>query len=104
MIVETTLYYAKPGEAANVLALRRRGNALRVALGLEPGEIFARREGAGPDVRWECRFADRTAFEADLAARDASPVFADQRRQMGALLERFERQIYELVSLEASAT
>jgi hypothetical protein len=102
MIVETTLYYARPGEAAAVLALRWRGSALRVALGLAPGEIFVRSEGAGPDVRWECRFADREALAADLAARDASPAFAEQRRQMGALVERFERQIYELVSPEAS--
>jgi hypothetical protein len=94
MIVETTLYFAKPGLAGDVLIHRRRGSALRVALGLPEGEIFVRRGEKGPDVRWECRFADEAALAADLAARDRSPDFARQREGMSALLERFERHIF----------
>ena len=100
MIVETTFYYAQPGQTKAVLLVRRQGSALRRALGLAPGDIFVRCGADGPDVRWECRFADRAALDADLAARDASPEFGEQRRQMGALLQRFERHIFELVAPE----
>jgi hypothetical protein len=95
VIVETTNYYAKPGLASAVLDTRRRGSELRVAMGLPPGRIFARLGDKGPDVRWECAFATRADLDADLAARDASPDFARQRAEMGALLERFERHVFE---------
>jgi hypothetical protein len=91
MIVETTLYFARPGQADAVLAMRRKGTALRVALGLAPGGIYVRVGDTGPDVRWECLFESETALQADLAARDASAQFAIQRSEMGALLDRFER-------------
>ena len=94
-IVETTNYFAKPGLAEAVLLHRRKGTALRVSLGLVPGEIFVRQGDKGPDVRWECRFADEAAFAADLAARDKNPDFARQREEMGALLERFERHVFK---------
>lgn len=94
-IVETTNYFAKPGMAEAVLIHRRKGSALRVSLGLAAGEIFVRQGDKGPDVRWECRFADEAAFAADLAARDRSPEFARQREDMGALLERFERHVFK---------
>ncbi len=96
MILESTLYYAKPEMAEAVLDMRRRGVRLRVSLGLAPGEVFVKAGESGPDVRWECRFADRAAFEADLAARDSSPEFGEQRRAMGALLVRFERHVDRL--------
>jgi hypothetical protein len=104
MIVETTLYYAKPEQAQAVLRMRRQGCALRVALRLPPGDIFVKCGADGPDVRWECRFNDRAALDADLAARDTSPEFGEQRRQMGALLQRFERHIFELVAPEDPTT
>ena len=73
MIVETTNYFAKPGRAGEVLVHRRRGNALRKAMGLPEGRIFVKVAGAGPDVRWECEFASREEFEADLAAARTEP-------------------------------
>jgi hypothetical protein len=97
MVVESTLYFAKPGLADEVLSARRRGTALRVSLGLAPGRIFVRVGDKGPDVRWECVFDSDAALQADLAARDASPEFARQRAQMGALLERFERHFSRAV-------
>jgi hypothetical protein len=96
MIVEVTNYYAKPGMAHDVLVRRRHGTRLRIALGLAPGRILLRQGAAGPDVRWECVFASDAALAADMAARDASPAFAEQRTEMGALLERFERQIFRV--------
>ena len=96
MIVETTNYYAKPGCAEEVLASRRRGCELRKSLGLDEGRIFVKVSGDGPDVRWECAFESQAAFEADIAARDESPEFTIQRKQMGSLLQRFERHVQAL--------
>ena len=95
MFLEITNYYALPGQAAAVLVQRRAATALRVQLGLAPGEIFTKVEGEGPDVRWECRFEDRSAYERDLAARGASPAFGDGRAAMHALLQRFERHLQQ---------
>lgn len=96
MIVETTNYYAKPGNEAEVLVHRRRGSALRAQLGLPPGKIFVKLSGDGPDVRWECAFESKAEFEADMEARGDSPEFGIQRQQMGQLLERFERHVQQL--------
>jgi hypothetical protein len=95
-IVEVTNYFAKDGQAQAVLLQRRRGSEIRRELGLEPGEIFILREGDGPDVRWECRFGSREAYEADLSSRSDSQTFVDARRTMHTLLERFERHVYEM--------
>jgi hypothetical protein len=51
--------------------------------------------GDGPDVRWECSFPTMMDFEADMAARAKSPEFGNQRKQMGELLERFERHVQQ---------
>jgi len=100
MIVEATNYFAKPEMAAAVLERRREGSRLRQRLGLAAGRIFVNTGGQGPDVRWECVFADEAAFQADLAARDASPEFAAQRKEMGQLTERFERHVFHLDKTE----
>ena len=98
MLVEITNYYARPGQADAVLEQRRLATALRVRLGLVPGRIFRKLEGAGPDVRWECTFASRAAYDADMAARAASSEFAATRESMHGLLERFERHLQEDVA------
>lgn len=95
MIVETTNYYARPGQVDAVLAQRRRATDVRVRLGLEPGRILRKVEGAGPDVRWECSFETRADYDADMAARAASAEFAEARKAMHALIERFERHLHE---------
>jgi len=96
MIVEATNYFARDGMAEAVLERRREGSRLRERLGLPAGRIFVNRGGQGADVRWECAFADEAAFQADLAARDASPEFAAQRKEMSALTHRFERHVFML--------
>jgi dienelactone hydrolase len=93
MWIERTMYFAKPGCHDRVLATRRRASACRVAIGLDPGCIFVRRDGEGPDVRWECGFETAEAHRADLAARGASPEFSAIRAQMGELIDRFERHV-----------
>ncbi len=93
MIIETTNYFAREGQADAVLTQRRKASALRRDLGLDPGRIYVKLEGAGPDVRWECRFPSREAYEADMAARAQSEAFAAARKEMHTLLDRFERHL-----------
>lgn len=100
MIIEATNYFAKDGMRDAVLERRREGSRLRERLGLPAGRIFVNHGGQGADVRWECSFADEAAFQADLAARDASPEFAAQRREMGALTQRFERHVFKLDDIQ----
>jgi dienelactone hydrolase len=96
MIVERTQYFAKPGRAADVLAIRRRACAVRRSLGLAAGVVFARAEGGAgrlPDVTWECAFADAAAHRADLDARAASPDFEAVRKEMSAAIDAFDRVV-----------
>lgn len=93
MIIETTNYFAREGQAAIVLAQRRKASALRRDLGLDPGRIYVKLEGAGPDVRWECRFQSHEAYEADMAVRARSEAFSTARKEMHTLLDRFERHL-----------
>ena len=93
MIIEATNYFARQGQAEAVLEQRRKATEIRLELGLEPGRILLKLEGSGPDVRWECSFASQEAYEADRAARAASPAFEAARKQMHTLLDRFERHV-----------
>jgi hypothetical protein len=101
-IVERTQYYAKPGLAAEVLDMRRKASAVRIAIGLPAGEIFVKHpggDGSEPDVAWQCTFADLAARDADLAARAASAEFESVRVQMRKLYARFERQVFAIAPL-----
>ena len=93
MILERTHYYAKPGLQDRVLAIRRRACDVRLSLGLPAGVIRVKADATadGPDVAWECAFADEAAHRADLAARGASPDFEAVRAEMRAAILRFER-------------
>ncbi len=93
MIFERTNYFAKPGQREAVLAMRRNASAVRVALGLPPGAIFVKAEGDGPDVSWQCAFADAAAHAADLKAREESEAFERVRAEMRAVIQRFERHV-----------
>lgn len=95
MILETTNYYPRAGKEAEVLEQRRKATAIRVALGLDPGEIFVRLESKGPAVKWECRFATDAEFEADMSVRAGSEEFAAARKQMHTLLHDFERHLHK---------
>jgi hypothetical protein len=98
MIVEITNYYALPGQMAAVLVQRRHASAIRTRLGLPAGQIFTKLEGDGPDVRWECMFDTREAYEADMAVRAACDEFAVARRSMHVLLMKFARHLEEVAS------
>lgn len=96
MIIERTHYYAKPARADEVLAIRRRASAVRLAIGLPSGRIFSSLPGPGhgtPDVSWECTFHDAAEQEADMAARAASAEFEAVRAAMKAAIDHFERHV-----------
>lgn len=97
MIIETTNYFAKPGETDAVLAQRRKATAIRIQMGLEAGIIAVRVTEKGPDVRWQCSFANWEAYEADMKVRGSSEAFAQARKDMHTLLERFERHLHKTV-------
>ena len=83
MIIERTLYFAKPGKASDVLEVRRRGCEVRVALGLSAGTIYVRHgDSDAPDVQWECHFHTEEEQRADLEARGASAAFTAIREEM----------------------
>jgi dienelactone hydrolase len=99
-IIERTHYFAKPGYAGQVLATRREACAVRLAIGLKAGEIVVSAgTGGEPAVAWQCAFSDIAAREADMAARAASPAFEAVRKRMGALIDRFERQVFATADL-----
>lgn len=97
MVIEITSYYARTGQAQAVLKQRRHATEVRVRLGLPAGRIFTRLEGSGPDVRWECTFETRAAYDNDMAVRAASEEFAAARQAMHSLIERFERHLQQEV-------
>jgi hypothetical protein len=102
MIIERTHYFAHPGKAEQVLAIRRRACAVRLTLGLPAGDIFVKQaggDGSEPDVAWQCGFADEAEQAADLAARAASGEFAAVRADMTAAIARFERQVFRRADL-----
>ncbi len=74
MVVERTQYFAKPGLAAEVLAVRRKASAVRVSIGLPAGEIFVKHPAA-------------------------SAAFEGVRVQMRKLYARFERQVFSIAAL-----
>ena len=97
MIVESTNYFARPGQADTVLAQRLQASRIRQSLGLPRGRILVRLEGDGPDIRWECEFPDRPAYEFDRDVRKNSAEFEAARLQMHTLLEGFERHVQEVL-------
>jgi dienelactone hydrolase len=102
-VIERTAYFAKPGRAGEVLAIRRRACGVRLAIGLPAGEIVVKHEGGDgsePDVAWQCAFPNAEAQAADLAARGASDAFEEVRAKMRDAIARFERQVYATADLD----
>jgi hypothetical protein len=93
-------YYAKPGQAAAVLATRLEASAIRKTLGLPAGAVFLAQgdPGEGPTVVWECEFPTVEAREADRARAEAAPAFAAVQRRMRDLTVKVERLSWEAIS------
>ncbi|SFZ84556.1 Alpha/beta hydrolase family protein [Devosia enhydra] len=93
-LIETTRYWAKPGQAQAVRDTRIAASRIRVELGLPAGSIRVRRDdGDGPDVSWSQTFRDEASHAADLRARDQSEEFAAVRARMRDLIDHFERHV-----------
>src|SRR5215472_16035384 len=93
MIIERTVYHPKPGQLEAVLGVRHRASLRRRILGLPSGRIYLGESEHGPIVFWECAFRDQDQHRSDLAAREADGEFSGIRREMTALLDRFDRCI-----------
>lgn len=101
-VVERTQYFAHPGREAEVLATRRRACAVRLRIGLNAGEILVKHpggDGSEADVTWQCSFRDAQVHARDLAARAGSADFEAVRASMRELIARFERHVFNPVSL-----
>lgn len=96
MIVSYNFYYAKPGNAADVLQQRIKASDIRAQLGLPRGRIISKVAGDGdwPDVIWRLVFPDMASQNADMKARADSPAFEAVRQGMRQLYRRFERPLY----------
>ena len=91
-------YYARPGEADEVLSQRQRASDLLEKLGLPRGRVMRRSGGSdeGPDVLWECEFPSRVALDRALAAARADSELEDVRTRMGTLVRKAELRIWEV--------
>jgi dienelactone hydrolase len=98
MFIERTNYVVKPGCFDAMVAARREASRVRVGLGLDRGTIWTKQndDHGGPDVTWECRFRNIEDQQRDLAARDGSAEFEAVRARVGDLVERFERQVFQV--------
>lgn len=92
-------YYPKPGQEEAVLATRLEASAVRKALGLATGVVLLRKSEAdgGPLVIWECEYPSIEARRADAAAAEGTLQFQAVQRKMRGLIDRFERQAWQVV-------
>ena len=102
-VIERTHYFARPRLADQVLVTRLGACAVRLAIGLPPGEIFCKRpggDGSEADVSWQCAFPDEAAQRHDLEVRSASAEFEAVRASMRPLIARFERHVFTSMPLD----
>jgi len=97
-IVVQNAYYPKPGLEEDVYQLRLRASAVRAQLGLPEGRVLRRLDG--PDgaayVIWEAEYADSAVRERDVARLSTNAEFDGIQKQMGTLLLRFERSVWQV--------
>jgi hypothetical protein len=81
-----------------VYRLRLRASAVRAQLGLPEGRVLRRIEGpeAAAYVIWEAEYADSAAREQDVARLSTNAEFDGIQKQMGTLLLRFERTVWQV--------
>ncbi len=102
-IVVQNFYYALPGKAAEVYALRLHASDVRAALGLPRGRVLRRTTDEPkpdpsspiPDVIWECEYPTLAAREIDVATLGRSKEFERVEERMDHLLRKFARATFE---------
>jgi hypothetical protein len=103
--VTENYYYAKPGLADEVYATRVRASNAIAALGMPNGVIFRGPGGDGPDVIWQgAPYSSPDDLKPFNEKLRADPDFKAAYQHMDALLRRFERRRYQVVSAEADIT
>lgn len=103
-IVVQNLYFPKPGKEEEVFQWRLHASEVRAKLGLPAGRVFRKISG---DVTyyivWECEYPSLAAREADVKALDQSTEFTKVQEHMGTLIQKFERNVWEVSDLKAGA-
>jgi len=96
--VVQVLYYARPGEADEVLSQRQQASDLLEKLGLPRGRVMrsSRVSDEGPDVLWECEFESRAALDRALEAAKSDSELAQVRARMGTLVRKADLRIWEI--------
>lgn len=104
-IVVQNSYYPKPGLEEQVYELRLRASAVRAALGLVEGRVLRRIEGPEGQaaVIWEAEYPDAAARAEDVDRLSTSTEFAEIQQQMGTLIVRFERSVWQVARKAAGA-
>jgi len=103
-IVVQNLYYPKPGKEEDVFQWRLHASDVRAKLGLPAGRVFKKISGdATYYVVWECDYSSPAAREADVKALDKSPEFTKVQEHMGTLIQKFERNVWEVNELKPGA-
>jgi len=97
-IVVQNAYYPKPGLEEQVYQLRLRASAVRASLGLVEGRVLRRIEGpeGQATVIWEAEYPDAAAREEDVARLSTNAEFGEIQKQMGTLIVRFERSVWQV--------
>jgi len=103
-IVVQNIYYPKPGKEDEVYQWRLHASDVRAQLGLPYGRVLKKLSGdATYFVVWECDYSSLAAREADVKALDQSPEFTKVQEHMGTLIQKFERNIWEVKELTPTA-
>lgn len=96
-IIIQNLYYPKQGKEKAVYEWRLHASEVREKLGLPKGRVLRRiSESSTAYVIWECEYASIEAREKDVAALDKSEEFRAVQDHMSALIDKFERTIWEI--------
>jgi ketosteroid isomerase-like protein len=103
-IVVQNIYYPKPGKDDEVYQWRLHASDVRAKLGLPYGRVLKKISGdATYFVVWECDYPSPAAREADVKALDQSAEFTKVQEHMGTLIQKFERNTWEVKELPATS-
>ncbi|MFW6075440.1 MAG: hypothetical protein ACOC9Y_07585 [Chloroflexota bacterium] len=98
-VIVQNRYFVRAGFREQALGVRRRANHARANANRPVGQILVTLDPGpdAPDFIWECAYPDLEARNEDLAWADSSAEFVEIQHQMGELLDRFERHLFEVL-------
>lgn len=91
-------YHPKPGLEAEVLATRLEASAVRKQLGLVTGVVLFRKseDDGSALIIWESEYPSLEARQADQRGAEGAPEFQAVQRKMRDLIEKFERDTWQI--------